>query len=63
MFKKSTAEKEGKIWWLVARWGGWGVPLMQVALGGFWVVLGGFCWLSITSDGFVVTPISQYNKS
>ena len=23
---KSIAEKQGKIWWLVARWGGWGVP-------------------------------------
>ena len=30
---KSTVEKQGKIWWLVARSGGWGVTLVQVVLG------------------------------
>ena len=45
--------------------GWWGVPLVQVVLGSFWVVLDGFCWLRVTFDGFrgfaasVVTSISQ----
>ena len=44
------------------------VPLVQVVLGGFWVISGGFCWLRITSDGFmwfavlVVTSISQHTE-
>ena len=45
---------------------GWfGVLLVQVVLGGFWVVLDGFCWVKVTSDGFrwlavlVVISISQ----
>ena len=43
---------------------GW-LSLVQVALGGLWVVSDGFCWLRVTSDGFrwfavlVVTSISQ----
>ena len=44
---KSIAEKQGKIWWLAVRWGGWGEgggSLVQVDLGGFWLVLDGFCW-------------------
>ena len=67
-FSKSTAEKQGKIWWLVARWGGQWVSLVQVALGVFWVVLDGFCWLRMISDGcrwfaiLVVTPILQYTE-
>ena len=66
---KSTVEKQGKIWWLVARSGGWGVTLVQVVLGGFWVVSDGFCWLRITLDGFrwfsvlVDTPIAQHTKA
>ena len=38
---------------------------MQVVLGGFWVVLDGFCWVKVTSDVFrwlavlVVISISQ----
>ena len=46
--------------------GGWlGILLVQVVLGGFWVVLDGFCWVKVTSDGFrwlaalVVISISQ----
>ena len=41
------------------------LPLVQVALGGLWVVSDGFCWWRVTSDGFrwfavlVVTSISQ----
>ena len=41
---------------------------MQVVLGGFCVVLDGFCWLRVTSDGFrwftvlVVTPILQHTE-
>ena len=68
MFKKSTAEKYGKIWRLVARWGGWGVPLAQIVLSGFWVVSDGFCWLRMLSDGFgwfaisVDTLISQHTE-
>ena len=48
------------------RW--WGVPLVQVVLGGFWVVLDGLCWLRVTSDGFrwfavlVFTSISQHTE-
>ena len=44
---------------------GWGVLLVQVVLGGFWVILGGFFWLRVTSDGFrwfvvlAVTSVSQ----
>ena len=62
---KLTVEKQGKSWWLVARWGCWKIPLVQVVLGGFSVVLDGFCWLRIISDCFrwfavlVVTPILQ----
>ena len=46
---------------------GW-LPLVQVALGGLWVVSDGFCWLRVTSDGFrwfavlVVTSISQHTE-
>ena len=42
---------------------------MQVVLGGFWVVLDGFFWLRVTSDGFkwfavlVVTSISQHTEN
>ena len=46
--------------------GGWlGILLVQVVLGSFWVVLDGFCWVKVTSDGFrwlavlVVISISQ----
>ena len=59
---KSTAGKQSKIWWLVARWGGWGFPLVQV-------VLDGFCWLRIISDGFrrfavlVVTPVAKHTEA
>ena len=41
------------------------VTLVQVVLDGVWVVLDGFCWLRVTSDGFrwfavlVVTSVSQ----
>ena len=65
---KSTAEKEGKIWWLNAWWGGWRVPLVQVVLGGFRVVSDDFCELRIILDGFrwfavlVVTPIPQHTE-
>ena len=65
---KSTAKKQGKIWWLIARWVGWGVALVQVVLDGFWVVSDGFCWLRIISDCFrlfavlVATPISQHTE-
>ena len=32
---------------------GWlGILLVQVVLGGFWVVFDGFCWVKVTSDGF-----------
>ena len=62
---KSTAKKQGKIWCLVAWWGWLGVLLAQVVLGSFWVVLDGFCWVRVTSDGLrwfavlLVTSISQ----
>ena len=65
---KSAAEKEGKIWWLIARWGGLSVPLVQVVLGSFWVVSDGFCWSRMISDGFrwfavlVVIPMSEHTK-
>ena len=45
-----------------------GVPLMQVVLGGFWVVSDGFCQLRMISDGFrwfavlVVTPVSKHTE-
>ena len=48
--------------------GWWGVPLVQVVLGGFWMVLDGVCWLRVTSDGFrwfavlVVTSVSQHTE-
>ena len=48
--------------------GGGRVPLLQVVLGGFWVVMDWFCWLRVTSDGFrwfadlVVTSISQHTE-
>ena len=54
--------------WFVARWGGWGFPLVQVVLGGFQVVLKHFCWLRMISDGFwwfaalVITPILQHTE-
>ena len=41
---------------------------MQVALGDFWVVLDGFCWLRVTPDGFrwfavlVVKSILQHKE-
>ena len=45
---------------------GWlGILLVQVVLGGFWVVSDGFCWVRVTLDGFrwfavlVVTSVSQ----
>ena len=48
---------------------GWlGVLLVQVVLGGFWVVLDDFCWLRVTSDGFrwfavlVVTSVLQHTE-
>ena len=62
---KSTAKKQGKIWCLCCVVGWLGVLLAQVVLGGFWVVLDGFCWVRVTSDGFrwfavlLVTSISQ----
>ena len=30
-----------------------GVPVKQVVLGGFWVASDGFCWLRVTSNGFI----------
>ena len=63
---ESTAEKQGKIWWPVARWDGLEVPLVQVILGGFWVILDSFYWLGIISGGFrwfavlAVTQVSQH---
>ena len=42
---KPTAEKQGKIWWLTTQWGGWGVLLVQV-------VLGGFGWFLLFEDNF-----------
>ena len=33
----------------VVEW--WGVLLVQVVLGGLWVVLYGFCWLRVISGG------------
>ena len=48
--------------------GWWGLPLVQLVLSGFWVVLDGFCWLRVTSDGFrwfavlVVTSVSQHTE-
>ena len=65
---KSTAEKQGKIWWLAVRWGGWGVALVQVDLGGFWLVLDSFCRQRIILDSFrwfvilVVTSIAQHSE-
>ena len=48
---------------------GWrGVPLVQVVLGGFWVVSDSFCSLKVTLDGFswfvvlLVTSISQHTE-
>ena len=50
--------------------GWWVVSLVQVFLGGFWLVSDCFCWLRVISDGFkwfqmvsgvlIVTPISQH---
>ena len=62
-YSKSTAEKQGKIWWLVTRLDDLGVPSVQVVLGGFWVVSDGSCWFRIISDllrwfpVLAVTPI------
>ena len=50
----------------VVRW--WGVPLLQVVLGSFWVISDGFCWLRVTLDGFrwfavlVLTSVSQHTE-
>ena len=46
--------------------GWWGVLLVQVDLGGLWLVSDGFCWLRVILDGFswfadlVVKSISQH---
>ena len=45
-----------------------GIPLGQVVLCGFWVVLDSFCWLRVISDVFrwfavlVNTPIPQHTE-
>ena len=67
MFKVNS-KKQAKIWWLVGGWGGWGVLLLQVVLGGSWVVSDSFCWLRMILGGFrwfavlVITPILQHTE-
>ena len=53
-FSKSTAEKQGKICWLVARWSGGGKVgrVKQLVSVGLWEVSDGFCWLRVILDGF-----------